>query len=240
MHITREKRNVAVLAASQALFATGATMLVILSGLVGLDLAEDKALATLPVSAVMIGNALTMVPASLLMGKIGRRPGFILGALIGAGGAAVATAGILGRDFRLFVLGTFIIGIYAGFAQYYRFAAADAASTGFKSKAISLVVAGGVVAALVGPELTKWSSGLLAPDGFLSSYLVVAGLALAAAALLGLLDIPRPRTEEIRQPGRPLRLIMRQPVFLVAAFVGMMGYGVTSLMMTANALSRFA
>lgn len=237
MQITREKRNVAVLAASQAVFTTGATMLVILSGLVGLDLAEDKALATLPVSAVMIGNALTMVPASLLMGKIGRRPGFILGALIGAGGAAVAAAGILGRDFRLFVLGTFIIGIYAGFAQYYRFAAADAASTGFKSKAISLVVAGGVVAALVGPELTKWSSGLLAPDGFLSSYLVVAGLALAAAALLGLLDVPRPRTEEISQPGRPLRLIMRQPVFLVAAFVGMMGYGVTSLMMTATPLA---
>ena len=109
MQITREKRNVAVLAASQALFMTGATMLVILSGLVGLDLAEDKALATLPVSAVMIGNALTMVPASLLMGKIGRRPGFILGALIGAGGAAVAVAAILDRDFRLFVLGTFSI-----------------------------------------------------------------------------------------------------------------------------------
>ena len=240
MQITREKRNVAVLAASQALFMTGATMLVILSGLVGLDLAEDKALATLPVSAVMIGNALTMVPASLLMGKIGRRPGFILGALIGAGGAAVAVAAILDRDFRLFVLGTFIIGIYAGFAQYYRFAAADAASTGFKSKAISLVVAGGVIAALVGPELTKWSSGLLAPDGFLGSYLVVAGLALAAAALLGLLDVPLPRTEEICQPGRPLRLIMCQPVFLVAVFVGMMGYGVTSLMMTATPLAMAA
>ena len=240
MRITREKRNVAVLAASQALFMTGATMLVILSGLVGLDLAEDKALATLPVSALMIGNALTMVPASLLMERIGRRPGFILGALIGVSGGAVAGAGVFGRDFHLFVLGTFIIGIYAGFAQYYRFAAADAASAGFKSKAISLVVAGGVVAALVGPELAKWSSGLLAPDLFLGPYLVVAGLALAAAALLGLLDIPRQRKEEIREPGRPLLQIMRQPVFLVAVVVGMMGYGVTILMMTATPLAMAA
>jgi MFS family permease len=100
MRITREKRNVAVLAASQALFMTGATMLVILSGLVGLALAQDKALATLPVSALMIGNALTMVPASLVMERIGRRPGFILGALIGASGGLVAAAGIFGRDFR--------------------------------------------------------------------------------------------------------------------------------------------
>ena len=240
MQITREKRNVAVLAASQALFMTGATMLVILSGLVGLDLADDKALATLPVSAMMIGNALTMVPASLLMERIGRRPGFIFGALIGACGAAVAAAGIVDRDFRLFVLGTFIIGVYAGFAQYYRFAAADAASAGFKSKAISLVVAGGIVAALVGPELAKWSSGLLAPDRFVGSYLAVAGLALAAAVLLGLLDIPRLQEEEIREPGRPLRRIMRQPVFLVAVLVGMMGYGVTILMMTAAPLAMAA
>jgi MFS family permease len=240
MRITREKRNVAVLAASQALFMTGATMLVILSGLVGLDLAEDKALATLPVSALMIGNALTVIPASLVMERIGRRPGFILGALIGVSGGLVAAAGIFGRDFPLFVLGTFISGIYAGFAQYYRFAAADAASAGFKSKAISLVLAGGVVAALTGPELAKWSSGLLVSDRFLGPYLVIAGLALAAAALLGLLDIPRLRAEEIRQPGRPLRRIMRQPVFLVAVLVGMMGYGVTILMMTATPLAMAA
>ena len=240
MQTTRDKMNVAVLAAAQALFMTGATMLVILSGLVGLDLAEDKALATLPVSAVMIGNALTMVPASLLMERIGRRPGFILGALVGAFGAMVAAAGILDRNFGLFVLGSFIIGVYAGFAQYYRFAAADAASANFKSKAISLVVAGGIVAALVGPELAKWSSGLLAPHRFLGAYVVVAGLALAASILLGLLDIPRLREAEIREPGRPLLRIMRQPVFLVAVLVGMMGYGVTILMMTATPLAMAA
>ena len=131
-----------MLAGGQALFMTSATMLVILSGLAGFALAENKALATLPVSAVMIGNALTMIPASLLMEKIGRRPGFVLGALIGAFGAVVAAAGIFVSDFTLFVLGTFVIGGYAGFAQYYRFAAADVASRDFKGTAISLVLAG--------------------------------------------------------------------------------------------------
>lgn len=240
MRITREKRNVAVLAGGQALFMTSATMLVILSGLVGFALAENKALATLPVSALMIANALTMIPASLLMERIGRRPGFVLGALVGAFGALVAAAGMFVRDFPLFVVGTFIIGIYAGFAQYYRFAAADVAGPEFKGTAISLVLAGGVVAALAGPELAKWSDGLLAPTRFLGSYLVVAGLGLAAAALLLFLDIPRLREEEIHDPGRPLHRIMCQPVFLVAALVGMMGYGVTILMMTATPLAMAA
>ncbi len=229
-----------VLAASEALFMTGATMLVILSGLVGFALAEDKALATLPFSAVMIGNALTMVPASLVMERIGRRPGFILGALVGVFGAVVAAAGIFVSDFALFVLGSLIIGVYAGFAQYYRFAAADVASPEFKGTAISLVIAGGVVAALAGPELAKWSNGLLAPNRFLGSYLVVAGLGLAAAAVLLLLDIPKLRKEEIREPGRPLQRIMRQPVFLVSVLVGATGYGVTILMMTATPLAMAA
>ena len=237
MPITRVTRNVAVLAASQALFMTSATMLIIFSGLVGFSLAENKALATLPVSAVMIGNALTMVPASLLMERIGRRPGFILGALFGVFGAVVAAVGIFAGNFALFVLGNAIVGVYAGFAQYYRFAAADVAGPEFKSTAISLVIAGGVVAALFGPELAKWSNGLLAPTRFLGSYLVVAGLGLAAAALLLLLDIPRLREEGIREPGRPLHRIMRQPVFLVAVIAGMMGYGVTILMMTAAPLA---
>jgi MFS family permease len=240
MRIIQEKRNVAVLAAGQALFMTGATMLIILSGLAGFALAEDKALATLPVSAVMIGNALTMIPASLLMERIGRRPGFIVGALIGAFGAAVAAAGTFVGNFPLFVLGNAFMGVYAGFAQYYRFAAADVASRNFKGTAISLVLAGGVVAALFGPELAKWSNGLIAATRFLGSYLVIAGLALAAAALLLLLDIPRLQEEEIREPGRPLQRIMLQPVFLVAVLVGMLGYGVTILMMTATPLAMAA
>lgn len=237
MLIAREKRNVAVLAVCQALFMTGATMLIILTGLVGYALAENKALATLPVSAVMIATALTTIPASLLMERIGRRSGFILGALVGAFGAAAAAGGIFLQDFRLFVLGTFLVGVYAGFAQYYRFAATDVASPKFRAKAISLVVAGGVVAALVGPELVRWSSGPPGPDRFLGAYLWLVGLGLAATALLLLLDISRLPAEEHRKPARPTLQIMRQPVFLVAVLGGMVGYGVTSLLMTAAPLA---
>ena len=240
MPMTRDRKNVLVLASSQALYMTGSTILVILSGLVGLDLADDKALATLPVSALMFGNAVTMFPASLLMKKIGRRPGFVLGALAGVIGAAVAAGGLFARDFALFVVGSAIIGIYAGFAQYYRFAAADAADPQFKGKAISLVVSGGIVAALAGPELAKWSSGLFAQDLYLGSYLVVAGLGFGAAILLLSLDIPRPPAAQAGDSGRPLSQIVRQPKFLVAVLVGMTGYGVTVLMMTATPLAMMA
>ena len=237
MTISQEKRNLAVLAACQGLSRTSATMLVILSGIVGFSLVEDKAFATLPVSATMIGTALAIVPASLLMSRIGRRSGFVLGALIGALGAAIAASGIFAREFWVFVLGTFTIGVYAGFAQYYRFAAADVAAPGFKGKAISLVVAGGLVGAVAGPELVNWSNGLIASTIFAGSYLIVMVLALADAGMMLVLDIPRTETNRRDGSGRPLADIIRQPAFLVAVLVGMMAYGMTVLLMTATPLA---
>ncbi len=240
MALNREKWNVAVLAACQALFMTGATMLVLVGGLVGLDLAGNKALATLPVTAVMIGNAVAMVPASLAMKRIGRRHGFVLGAMFGVIGALIAAAGLYAESFWLFVAGSFIVGIYAGFAQYYRFAATDTASPQFMGTAISLVMAGGVVAAFAGPELVKWSSDTGAFPRFFGTYLLAAALAAVAAMSLLRLDIPRPRVEEIHAPGRPLGQIVRQPVFFVAVLVGALGYGITILMMTATPLAMAA
>lgn len=237
MMFSREKSNVAILAACEALFMTGATVFVIAGGLVGYALAEDKALATLPVSGAMIGTVAATIPASLLMKRIGRQWGFILGALIGAFGALVAASGIFIEDLPLFVLGTFVVGVSAGFAQYYRFAATEVVNPDFRSRAISLVLAGGIVAALAGPELTILSSELFAPNRFLGSFLVIAGLGFSAAILLLLLDIPPMREEEIRRPDRPLTRIMRQPAFIVAALVGMIGYGVTVLMMVATPLA---
>ncbi len=237
MMFSREKSNVAILAACEALFMTGATVFVIAGGLVGYSLAEDKALATLPVSGAMIGTVAATIPASLLMKRIGRQWGFILGALIGAFGALVAASGIFIEDLPLFVLGTFVVGVSAGFAQYYRFAATEVVNPDFRSRAISLVLAGGIVAALAGPELTILSSELFAPNRFLGSFLVIAGLGFSAAVLLLLLDIPPLREEEIGEPSRPLARIMRQPAFIAAALVGMIGYGVTILMMVATPLA---
>lgn len=216
---------------------TSATMIILLGGLAGLNLVEDKAIATLPVAAVMVGNGVTMIPASLLMGRIGWRPGFILGALIGTAGATAAAVGLSVSDFDLFVAGNAAIGCAAGFAQYYRFAAADMARPDLKSIAISLVLAGGVIAAFIGPELAKWSSDLFFSIRFIGSYLVIAGLGLVAAVFLLLLDIPHLQVVERRATSRSLREIVCQPVFLLAVFVGMTGYGVTTLMMTATPLA---
>ena len=239
--MSRERRNVAVLAVCQAFFMTSQTMLIILNGLVGHALlGVDKALATLPVSVTVVGLAMATIPASLLMKRIGRRAGFMIGTGIGGVGAAIGSYAIHIQDFAVFVLGAFVVGCSAGFAQYYRFAAADVASQAFKSKAISLVLAGGVVAAIVGPELTKWTNDLFQSIPFIGTYLTAVVLALTATAVLLLLDIPRPSAEEIGDPGRPLTSIARQPAFFVAVLGGMIAYGVMSMVMTATPLVMMA
>ena len=237
MTISRDYKNVGVLAMCQALFMSGLSMQIILSGLVGAAIAEDKALATLPISAVIIASTLTTIPASLLMKRIGRRAGFILGALIGLTGAAVACYALIISSFWLFCFGMFIFGINAGFAQYYRFAAADVAQDHFKSRAISWVISGGIVAALLGPELAKRTHDLAAGTPFVGAYAAIAGLAIAVMVLLSFLDIPLPDEAERLESGRPLGTIVRQPALIVAVLVGMIGYGVMSLLMTATPLA---
>ncbi|MBT4703416.1 MAG: MFS transporter, partial [Rhodospirillaceae bacterium] len=211
MALHRDNRNVLVLATSQALFMTGMSINAILTGLAGLMLATDKVLATLPFTAVIIAMMFTTVPASLLMNRIGRRPGFIFGALIGVLGGLISAYGIYVREFWFLVAGTFVFGMFGGFAQYFRFAAADIARPEFKSKAISLVLAGGVIAAIAGPELAKWANGLFEPILFLGAYVVISTLALISALLLCWLDIPKPTAEENKSSGRPLLEIMQQP-----------------------------
>jgi predicted MFS family arabinose efflux permease len=235
--ITRDRRNVLVLATSQSFFVTSQSLLIILSGLVGAALASEKALATLPISAVVIASTLTTIPASLLMKRIGRKAGFMLGAMFGAVGAAVASLAIYQSDFWLFCAGTFIIGMQGGFAQYYRFAAADIAQDQFKSRAISLVLAGGIVAAFAGPELVKQTHDMMQGVPFIGSYMAIIGLAAGSMGLLAILDIPLPDVEERSQSGRRLGQIARQPALIVAVLSGMFGYGVMSLVMTATPLS---
>jgi len=234
-----EKRNVAVLAASQALFQTAFVLIMTIGGLAGLIVAADQSLATLPIAAIMLGTMAGTIPASLLMGRIGRRAGFILGALIGASGGGLGALGMARGSLLLLCAGTLLVGIYQAFAQYYRFAAAEAASASFKSQAISLVLAGGVVAAIAGPQI-----GVMAKDRagaeFVGSFLAVAVLSVMAMVLLAFIRIRPSAVSGIDSDARPLTTIVRQPKFLVALSGAAVGFGVMILAMTATPLAMVA
>ena len=227
-----EYRNVGVLFGSQAMFMTNQVVLITLSGLVGQMMATDKSLATLPVSTVVVATALTTIPASMLMKRIGRRAGFMIGALIGMMGVLLSVYAIWISDFWLFVTATFVMGINGGFSQYYRFAAADVASPDFRSRAISLVISGGIAAAVIAPFLVRQTNDLLAIP-FIGSYIALFGVGLLALTLLSFLSIPKPTDAEAHSSGRPLPQITSAPAFIVAAMVGTIGY----LIMTATPIA---
>ena len=231
-----EVRNVAILFGSQALFISSQIVMFTLAGLAGQMLATDKAWATLPVSAVIIAAAATTIPASLFMKRVGRRAGFMTGATIGLCGILIASYAIWMGNFWLLVLGAFTIGINGGFAQYYRFAAADVASKEFRPRAISYVIAGGIAAAVIGPQIVRWTNDLL-PIPFLGSILSISGLFVLALILLSFLRIPNLSAEEIQSSGRPLFQITRNPTFIVSVLSGMVGYGVMSMIMTATPIA---
>lgn len=234
----REKQNVAILVISQLLFMIGSITVTTLSGVIGQQLSPDPSLATLPISLMMIGTVLSTLPASLYMRRVGRRRGFITGATIGGiGGALLSVFAITQASFLLFCLGNMLIGFYQGFAMYYRFAAADVASPAFRSRAISFVMAAGLVAAFLGPWNASKMTNLIPsiPNG--GPYAMIAILAIVAIFLLSQLRVP-PTGEP--QPGdseRPMAVIVRQPTFLVALLSGTVGYTVMALVMTATPLA---
>ena len=229
-------RDVALLAVCQALFLTSTAAAIAAAALIGHGLAETKVLATLPIGIQMVLMMATTVPASLLMKRIGRRDGFTVGAFIGLGGALVAFWGIMAGDFVLFCVGSAGIGAFSGFAQFYRYAAADAASAAFRSRAISLVLAGGVVAS-VGPHLADWSRDMFAPIAFAGVYVAVAALYAATLLVLRFVTIPPPGEEERSSGGRPLLTIMRRPTFIIAVLGSLVGFSMMSLLMTATPLA---
>jgi predicted MFS family arabinose efflux permease len=230
------KRNITLLAICQALFMTSGTLLVSTSALVGLSLAPEPLLATVPLGAQFFSTMATSMPASLLMRRVGRRAGFMIGASVGIGGAVSATLAILAQDFALFVVGSSLLGIYNGCCQLYRFAAADAATDEYRSRAISLVLTGGLVAAFTGPGLAYATRELMSPV-FAASY---ASLTILYAASLGLLyftRIPWQRDVQTGSAGRPLWAIAKQPAFLMAVVCAMIGYGSMNVLMTSTPLA---
>lgn len=234
--MTSAKRNVSILATAQALLMTNNSTVIAINGLAGYALASNKALATLPVTGWVIGAAIATFPASMLMKRIGRRGGFTVGTFLGMLGAAICAGAVALGEFWLLCLGTLVFGAYNGFAQYYRFAAADAAPMDFKSKAISLVLAGGLVGGFIGPELSKLSVDALATR-YLGAYLSLMVFLVIVLVVVQLLNIPPPSEAEQREPGRPLAKIAAQPVFVIAVMSAAFGYGIMNLLMTATPLA---
>jgi predicted MFS family arabinose efflux permease len=230
--------TILLLAGCQALAMTSMSVLATTAAIIGNMLAANKSLSTLPVALQMTGMMCATIPAALLMGRIGRRGGFWTGAAIGASGGVVAGSAVWAASFPMFCLGTFLIGSSNGFAQQYRFAAAELADEGFRSKAISLVLAGGVVSGVFGPEMARWSRDLFSPVLFAGCFAMIVALQICAAALLTIVRLPPPPPRgALRGSGRPLWQIVRQPLFVVALLCGMVGYGVMSLVMTATPIA---
>ncbi|MDP3715623.1 MAG: MFS transporter, partial [Burkholderiales bacterium] len=220
----------------QALLFTNNTILISVNGLAGFALAEDKSLATLPVTAYVVGAALSTVLVSQLLRRIGRVNGFSAGTLVGILGALICGYAIYSHSFWMLCAGTLVMGIYNASGQYYRFAAADVASANFKSKAISLVMAGGLVGGVLGPQTSTMTKDFFGTE-FLATYLALTGFCMVALVLQRMMDIPRLTGAEQKDQGRPLLIIARQPAFIVAVLSGMVGYGVMNLLMTATPLA---
>ncbi|MGN6231342.1 MAG: MFS transporter [Trinickia sp.] len=247
------RRNARILALCQALYTSSVSIDLTLTGLVGYTLADDKALATLPFSLITVAAALTTIFASFLMARIGRRAGFALGAAVGAAGGAISVHAIFIHSFWLFCCGTATVGVFQAFAQYYRLAAADAVETHAKSRAISTVLTGGVVAAVLGPALAAWSRDWLAPVTFAGSYALVTLLGLASMALVlagyrnagpaaaANASAGAPAKASASEPGaRPLLQIIRQPIFMAALANNAIGYMVMMFVMTATPIAAVA
>lgn len=237
------RRNALVLAMGQALGGSLQSMTIALGGLVGLSLLPQRSeLATLPITAMVLGTACGTLPAGFVLERLGRKPGFMLGALIAAAGGLIAFAALQAGSFVLFGLGTFIGGFSFAFVQQYRFAAAEGASPGFRPKAISYVLAGGILAGVIGPQTVIATKDLFAPVAFAGAYLAQVGLALLAVVVLTRYRAApvAVRREAVPQPRRPLGAILRQPVVALAVVCSVVAYSVMSLVMTAAPLAMRA
>jgi len=231
------RRNVAVLVAAQAILGAQIPMIFTVAGLAGSTLATNACWATLPISLMVLGSMLTATPLAAFMQRHGRRAGFLLGTMGGTAGAAVGAFGLLLGSFPVFLVGAFLTGIYQSSLGFYRFASADTASEAFRPKAISYVMAGGLAAAVIGPQLVKFTAEAMVVP-FLGTYLAAIGLNLAGSLLFFLLDIPKPKPPA---PGsiaaRSRRELLREPRIAVAIICATVSYALMNLVMTSTPLA---
>ena len=235
-------RSLLLLAFAQALGSSGVSMLVLVGGVVGSRLAPSPAWSTLPVAATVVGLAACSAPAALLMRQIGRRPGFLLGTLAATLASGLGALAMARGSFLLLCAATTLIGANGAFVSQYRFAAAESADAAQAGKAVSLVLAGGVLAGFLGPELGRWGEDWFGAAPFAGSFLLAACLYAAAGLLLFLLREPRragiaAAAGQQSEKARPLGTILRQPQTLTALLAGIVSYAVMTFTMTAAPVS---
>lgn len=220
---------------------TCSSLLITVSALIGLDLADNKALATLPLALQFIAVMACSIPASLAMGKWGRRNGFMFASLIGVSGALLALLAIYTHSLWIFCFATFCFGSFTAFGNYYRFTAPEIVPPEKKNVAISWVMAGGVIAAFIGPNLARWSQGMLEISVYAGAFVIVIGIYLLSLLTISFMDLPKieAKPTDTRQ-GRSVWEIMSQPVFIVACLCATLGYATMNLVMTATPLAMHA
>src|ERR1700744_3702714 len=232
----RVKANVVRLSAAQALTGANSAVIFATGSIVGASLAPSVSLATVPLSMYVLGLAAGTLPTGAISRAYGRRMAFIIGTGCGTVTGLLGAFAILHASFWLFCAATFIGGLYGAVSQSYRFAAADGASTSYRPKAVSWVMAGGVFAGVLGPQLVQWTMDIWPPYLFAFSFVVQAIVALVAMAVLAGIDAPKPAPSDLHG-GRPLLEIVRQPRFIAAALCGVIAYPMMNLVMTSAPLS---
>ncbi len=231
------KRNVAVLVAAQAILGAQMPMVFTVAGLAGNTLAPNHCWATLPITCMVVGSMLTATPISAFMQRFGRQAGFAVGALGGALGSGIGAFGLMIGSFWLFCLGALCTGIYMSAQGFYRFAAADTASAAFRPKAISWVMAGGLLSAVIGPQLVKVTADSMVVP-FMGTYVAVIVLNLVGVFLFAGLSIPKPVAAVVGAPqGRSRAELIRTPVIAVAMICGAVSYALMNLVMTSSPLA---
>jgi MFS family permease len=232
----RARANVARLAAAQALTGANSAVIFATGSIVGATLAPDVSFATVPISMYVLGLAAGTLPTGAISRAYGRRTAFIIGTGCGASTGLLGAFAILHSSFWLFCCATFLGGLYGAVSQSYRFAAADGASAAYRPKAVSWVMAGGVFAGVLGPQLVQWTMDIWQPYLFAFSFVVQAAVALLAMAVLAGVDAPKPAPADLHG-GRPLFEIVRQPRFIAAALCGIIAYPMMNLVMTSAPLA---
>jgi MFS family permease len=231
-----QRRNLAVLIAAQAFLGAQMPLIFTIGGLAGQQLAPHPCFATLPIALIVLGSMLTATPLSAFMQKFGRQAGFFLGATGGAAGGAIAAWGLIEHSFPLFLFGSLLTGIYMSSQGFFRFAVTDTASEEFKPKAISYVMAAGLVSAVIGPTLVKLTANEMVVP-FLGAYLAVVAINLIGALLFFGLDIPKPVVVKGSSGGRTRRELLADPRILVSIICAMVAYALMNLVMTSTPLA---